>query len=135
MYSVIMRQLTSGGGGGGPPWKTRLRMGRRKAAVFPEPVWAQAMRSLLLRMMGMACFCTGVGLLYWASYTGREGRRMVTHSWTELKLREGTRTQHFPSIPFPSDLTFQVFTSIWQSCHTSYKLTVAKLPVSHREIV
>ena len=42
-------------------------MGTRKAAVFPEPVWAQDMRSLLARMMGIECFWTGVGFVYLAS--------------------------------------------------------------------
>ena len=42
-------------------------MGTRKAAVLPEPVWAQDMRSLLARMMGIECFWTGVGLVYLAS--------------------------------------------------------------------
>merc|ERR1719234_965316 len=37
---------------------SRWMMGRRKAAVLPEPVWAQAM------IMGMPFFCTGVGFLY-----------------------------------------------------------------------
>ena len=54
--------LTSGGGGGGPALKMRLRTGRRKAAVFPEPVWAQAIRSRLPTIMGMAYFWTGVGV-------------------------------------------------------------------------
>merc|ERR1740129_1245942 len=39
-------------------------MGRRKAAVFPEPVWAQDMRSRPDMMMGRQSFCTGVGTLY-----------------------------------------------------------------------
>lgn len=45
----------------GPSSKILLRMGTRKAAVLPEPVWAQDMRSLLARMTGMLFFCTGVG--------------------------------------------------------------------------
>lgn len=60
--------LTSLGGGGGPLSNTILRMGRRKAAVFPEPVWAQAIRSRPPIMIGKAYFCTGVGLEYSASY-------------------------------------------------------------------
>lgn len=55
--------LTSGGGGGGPLLKMRLSTGIRKAAVLPEPVWAHAIRSRPSRIMGRACFCTGVGLL------------------------------------------------------------------------
>jgi hypothetical protein len=31
-------------------------MGTRKAAVLPEPVWAQAIRSLLAEMTGIECF-------------------------------------------------------------------------------
>eukprot|EP00042_Codosiga_hollandica_P051259 m.626658 g.626658 ORF g.626658 m.626658 type:complete len:338 (+) comp58246_c0_seq2:519-1532(+) len=52
----------TGGRSGGPSRKMWVKMGIRKAAVFPEPVWAQAMRSRRPRMIGMACFCTGVGL-------------------------------------------------------------------------
>lgn len=44
-----------------------FRIGTRKAAVFPEPVWAQAMRSRRAIMMGIAYFCTGVGLSYRAN--------------------------------------------------------------------
>jgi hypothetical protein len=36
----------------------------RKAAVFPDPVWAQAIRSRPPQTMGTECFCTGVNLLY-----------------------------------------------------------------------
>ena len=43
--------------------------GRRKAAVFPEPVWAQAMRSLLARMVGRPYFWMGVGTVYPALVT------------------------------------------------------------------
>ena len=42
-------------------------IGNKKAAVFPEPVWAQAIRSLPSIIIGTACFCTGVGLEYWAN--------------------------------------------------------------------
>ena len=41
-------------------------MGTKKAAVLPEPVWAQLMRSLLARMTGIEFFCTGVGVVYLA---------------------------------------------------------------------
>jgi hypothetical protein len=41
-----------------------LMMGKQKAAVFPDPVWAHAMRSLPAREMGMAWRCTGVGRTY-----------------------------------------------------------------------
>ena len=44
-------------------------MGRRKAAVLPEPVWAQAIRSLPSRMMASPCFCTGVRTEYLARRT------------------------------------------------------------------
>ena len=40
------------------------RMGRRKAAVLPDPVWAQDMRSRPDMTMGRQRFCTGVGTLY-----------------------------------------------------------------------
>lgn len=39
-------------------------MGKQKAAVLPEPVWAHAMRSRPCRQMGMEYFWTGVGLSY-----------------------------------------------------------------------
>lgn len=41
-------------------------MGKRKEAVFPEPVCAQAIKSRLLRTMGMLYFWTGVGRSYLA---------------------------------------------------------------------
>ena len=41
-----------------------LITGRRKAAVFPDPVWAQAIISFAARMLGIAHFWTGVGCLY-----------------------------------------------------------------------
>ena len=63
--------LTSAGSCGGPPLHTMERMGRRKAAVFPEPVWAHAIKSLLAIMMGRAYFWTGVGLWYLADCRDR----------------------------------------------------------------
>jgi hypothetical protein len=39
-------------------------MGKQKAAVLPDPVCAQAIKSLPAREIGMACFCTGVGFTY-----------------------------------------------------------------------
>ena len=60
--------FTSGGGGGGPPSNIWLRIGRRNAAVFPDPVWAHAITSRFPRIIGIEYFCTGVGLEYWASY-------------------------------------------------------------------
>merc|ERR1719233_195869 len=44
-----------------------LMIGRRKAAVFPEPGRALVIRSLPAIIIGIACFCTGVGILYPAS--------------------------------------------------------------------
>lgn len=44
-------------------------MGKQKAAVFPDPVWAQAMRSRPCRQMGMEYRCTGVGLVYLHRFT------------------------------------------------------------------
>lgn len=38
-------------------------MGRAKAAVFPEPVWAIPRTSSPARMRGMQCCWTGVGLV------------------------------------------------------------------------
>merc|ERR1719234_698256 len=38
-------------------------IGRRNAAVLPEPVWAQAIMSLEAKTIGMPFFCTGVGFL------------------------------------------------------------------------
>ena len=37
-------------------------IGKRKAAVLPEPVCAHAMMSKPAHRMGTAYFCTGVGL-------------------------------------------------------------------------
>ena len=67
--------LTSGGVGGGPPQHAKDRTGRRNAAVFPDPVWAHAMRSLFPIMMGRAYFCTGVGLVYFAICGGKRYER------------------------------------------------------------
>jgi len=39
-------------------------MGKRNAAVFPEPVCAVAIISRPLSTIGIEFFCTGVGLLY-----------------------------------------------------------------------
>lgn len=39
-------------------------MGNKKAAVFPEPVWAHAIRSRPEDITGMEHFCIGVGILY-----------------------------------------------------------------------
>jgi len=33
-------------------------------AVFPDPVWAQAIRSRPAEIMGIPCFWTGVGFTY-----------------------------------------------------------------------
>lgn len=42
--------------------KAKLQQNYR-LTVLPDPVWAQAMRSLPAHMIGMPYFCTGVGLL------------------------------------------------------------------------
>jgi hypothetical protein len=47
----------------GPEEKEAERMGKRKPPVFPEPVWAQAMRSRPPATMGMEYFWTGVGVV------------------------------------------------------------------------
>ena len=39
----------------------RCKVGNKKAAVLPEPVWADAMMSRWAKAAGMACACTGVG--------------------------------------------------------------------------
>ena len=39
-------------------------MGNRKAAVFPVPVWAEAMISFPFKISGMTCSCTGVAFSY-----------------------------------------------------------------------
>ena len=41
-------------------------MGKRKPPVFPEPVWAHAIRSRPPATMGMEYFWTGVGVAYLA---------------------------------------------------------------------
>ena len=50
----------------GPSQKILFRMGTKKAAVFPDPVCAQAIRSRLARITGIEFFCTGVGVVYCA---------------------------------------------------------------------
>ena len=50
--------------GSHPSSKMRCKMGNMKAAVFPLPVWAQAIKSRLLLIIGMADFWIGVGLTY-----------------------------------------------------------------------
>lgn len=42
------------------------KIGRRKAAVLPDPVWAQAIKSRPLIITGIVCFWTGVGVVYLA---------------------------------------------------------------------
>ena len=56
------------------------RIGRRKAAVLPEPVWAQPMRSLLAFTIGMAYFWMGVGFLYpdLSMFSRRMSRRLAS---------------------------------------------------------
>lgn len=49
--------------------QTSYIMGRKILTVFPEPVWAHAMRSLPAVTIGMPYFCTGVGLSYFALRT------------------------------------------------------------------
>jgi hypothetical protein len=39
-------------------------IGRRKAAVLPVPVWAEAMISCPFNIRGMTCSCTGVAFSY-----------------------------------------------------------------------
>ena len=46
-----------------PGFRIQEMMGKQKAAVFPDPVCAQAIRSRRARPMGIAYFCTGVGFL------------------------------------------------------------------------
>ncbi|ANH73428.1 DNA/RNA helicase, superfamily II domain protein [Ralstonia insidiosa] len=41
----------------------RWMAGRMKAAVLPEPVWLVTSRSRPDRQAGMACACTGVGVV------------------------------------------------------------------------
>jgi energy-converting hydrogenase Eha subunit A len=53
---AIATRVSHTGISGGPLLKIRERIGRRKAAVFPEPVCAQAITSLLATMMGIANF-------------------------------------------------------------------------------
>uniref|UniRef100_A0A0A9DNM5 Uncharacterized protein n=1 Tax=Arundo donax TaxID=35708 RepID=A0A0A9DNM5_ARUDO len=48
----------------GGPRIMPLMMGKQKAAVFPDPVCAHAMRSRPASEIGMACRCTGVGRTY-----------------------------------------------------------------------
>src|SRR6202046_4436816 len=41
-----------------------LTMGKRKAAVLPVPVWAEAIISCPFKIRGMTCSCTGVAFSY-----------------------------------------------------------------------
>ena len=45
--------------------------------VFPDPVWAQAIKSRLAIIIGIACFCTGVGFVYpdFVTFSKTNGRR------------------------------------------------------------
>jgi hypothetical protein len=43
-------------------------MGTAKAHVFPVPVWAQPIRSVPLSIIGIACSCIGVGIVYPSSF-------------------------------------------------------------------
>ena len=56
--------LRARGAGGVPARKMLAMMGKQKAAVLPEPVCAQAMRSRPAMPMGMEYRCTGVGFVY-----------------------------------------------------------------------
>ena len=47
-----------------PVVRMMLITGSMNAAVLPEPVWAQAIKSRPLSAMGIAYFCTGVGFLH-----------------------------------------------------------------------
>ena len=62
----------TGGGLGGPLLRIMEMMGNKKAAVFPEPVCAHAIRSLCAIMIGTAYFCTGVGFMYCANYRRKQ---------------------------------------------------------------
>merc|ERR1719234_2576522 len=55
----------------------RWMMGKRKAAVLPEPVWAHAIMSLEAKTIGMPFFWIGVGLLEpdLVTFSTRIGRR------------------------------------------------------------
>lgn len=46
-----------------PEIRMQEMMEKQNAAVFPDPVCAQAIRSRRARPMGIAYFCTGVGFL------------------------------------------------------------------------
>ena len=53
-----------GPSGLGPLTSKREITGNRKPAVFPDPVWAQAIISPPLIPIGIEYFCTGVGFRY-----------------------------------------------------------------------
>ena len=44
-------------------------MGMAKAAVFPVPVWAQPIRSVPRKIIGIDSACIGVGMVYPSSLT------------------------------------------------------------------
>ena len=65
------RARTRRGALGGWPCRA-CSSGKAKAPVLPEPVWAWACTSLPRRMAGMACTCTGVGMVHPSSAAARK---------------------------------------------------------------
>jgi len=55
-------------------------IGEQKATALPDPVCAQAIRSLPARKIRMACFCTGMGFTYCHASSD------VVHCMTQIYL-------------------------------------------------
>lgn len=52
-------------------------IGKRNAAVLPDPVCAHAITSRPAIIMGIACFCIGVGFVYldFCTFSNKNGRK------------------------------------------------------------
>ena len=72
-----------------PERRMLVMMGKQKAAVLPDPVWAQAIRSRPARPMGMLYRCTGVGLTYLQRFTLAASAGPRSTSW-KVVIGSGT---------------------------------------------
>lgn len=70
-------------GGGGPSLSILAQSGNRYEAVFPDPVYAQAIKSRRMRYIGIACFYTGVGVSYYNLYMLFNIVGWTSQSWNE----------------------------------------------------
>ena len=72
-------------------------MGTRKAAVLPEPVWAQDIRSRPFRITGMEFFCTGVGCGPIRDEHGSRDQPITAHLDTGWMLLSSSSRSHTSS--------------------------------------